>query len=380
MPFNTAGVYTPPAGAESATPGAVIQSATWNSIFTDLSSALTQSMEQLITKPSISKNIMWANGGLEVWQRGAGASSSIAVNASTAAYTADRWYLNTGANEACTVSAQTGLTVGSNLSAKIQRNNGQTGTTAITFGYPLDTESVLQLRGFPVYVSFYAKAGANYSGGALTVNVFSGTAAPAKQTTGYTGQVTLLTGTFTPTTTTALYTFIGTVVTGATVAQAELQFVFTPTGTAGADDSFYIDDVQIEVDNSAGIYTGTLFDRIPFSICLNDCQKHYQKTYPYSIAPGTATQQNGALGLISQAALQQSIYWFMPVQSRLATPAYTTYQPNGGGTGAFYDYTASASLTATVTATAASGILIYSATAAATSHFIYVHATMDAGI
>jgi len=43
MPFNTTtGVYTPPTGAEDATPGAVIRSATWNTIFTDISTALTQ--------------------------------------------------------------------------------------------------------------------------------------------------------------------------------------------------------------------------------------------------------------------------------------------------------------------------------------------------
>ncbi len=41
MPFNSSGTYTPPAGAESASPGAVIRSATWTSIFTDISAALT---------------------------------------------------------------------------------------------------------------------------------------------------------------------------------------------------------------------------------------------------------------------------------------------------------------------------------------------------
>lgn len=41
MPFSN-GVYTPPTGAENATAGKVIASATWNSIFTDLSTALTQ--------------------------------------------------------------------------------------------------------------------------------------------------------------------------------------------------------------------------------------------------------------------------------------------------------------------------------------------------
>lgn len=50
MPFN-GNTYTPPAGAESAAPGQVVQSAVWNNIFTDLSSALTQVMNQFNAPP-----------------------------------------------------------------------------------------------------------------------------------------------------------------------------------------------------------------------------------------------------------------------------------------------------------------------------------------
>lgn len=41
MPYSADGVYIPPAGAENAAPSQIIRSATWNSIFTDLSSALS---------------------------------------------------------------------------------------------------------------------------------------------------------------------------------------------------------------------------------------------------------------------------------------------------------------------------------------------------
>ena len=50
MPFNTStGVYTPPNGAENAFPGQVIASATWNAIFTDIATALTQLGQRQIT-------------------------------------------------------------------------------------------------------------------------------------------------------------------------------------------------------------------------------------------------------------------------------------------------------------------------------------------
>lgn len=42
MPFAPTGIYTPPTGAENAVPGAVIRSVIWNTIFTDISTALTQ--------------------------------------------------------------------------------------------------------------------------------------------------------------------------------------------------------------------------------------------------------------------------------------------------------------------------------------------------
>lgn len=46
MPFASNGVYTPPTGAENAVPGQIIASATWNTIHTDISTALTQLGEQ----------------------------------------------------------------------------------------------------------------------------------------------------------------------------------------------------------------------------------------------------------------------------------------------------------------------------------------------
>jgi hypothetical protein len=47
MPFSSEGVYSPASGAESAVPGGLIQSAVWNAIFTDISSALTLLGQQL---------------------------------------------------------------------------------------------------------------------------------------------------------------------------------------------------------------------------------------------------------------------------------------------------------------------------------------------
>src|SRR5262249_60899120 len=97
MGFNqTTGVYTPAAGALTAAAGQVVQSAVWDNIFTDMTSAFTTVQQQLQATYG-QRNIIGSNGGMEVWQRGAGGSASFAINASTTAYTADRWYIATGA-------------------------------------------------------------------------------------------------------------------------------------------------------------------------------------------------------------------------------------------------------------------------------------------
>jgi hypothetical protein len=49
MSFANSGIYTPPTGATNSTPGTVIRSATWNTVFTDIAAALTQLAQQSFT-------------------------------------------------------------------------------------------------------------------------------------------------------------------------------------------------------------------------------------------------------------------------------------------------------------------------------------------
>jgi hypothetical protein len=114
------------------------------------------------------RNIL-INGDCEVWQRGAGGSASIAIAASSDTYGPDRWFMHTFTNETSTVSQVAGLTSGSRYSAKFQRNSGQTGTTTLRACQPLTTDQVVALRGSKVTLSAVLQAGANYTGGTLTM-------------------------------------------------------------------------------------------------------------------------------------------------------------------------------------------------------------------
>ena len=65
MPF-TGSTFTLPIGSINATPGAIVQSATWNAIHVDLNTGLTQTMAQLIATPT-TRNILVVNGSLDAW-------------------------------------------------------------------------------------------------------------------------------------------------------------------------------------------------------------------------------------------------------------------------------------------------------------------------
>ena len=279
--------------------------------------------------PLAYRNIVGDNGGLEVWQRGAGSSASFAVGASTTSYTADRWYLATGANQACVVAAVTGLTALSRLAAKVTRNNGQTGTGALVFAYPLDTDEIVRMRGQKMNIQFQAKAGANWSpaGGTLSYSLYVGTGAVGKRgSTPYTGETQAVSGSLSLNSSQQLgTTTAGTVIVPANATQAELQIAWTPVGTAGADDSITIDDVQLE----AGAQY-TIFERPPFDKLLLSCKRHFWKTFLYGTAPVTnaGTFLGEVLAMAGKIAAGSEFLWVRnPVSMRVA-PTLTLFNPS----------------------------------------------------
>ena len=214
------------------------------------------------------------NGGMDIWQRG----TSIAISASTAyQYTADRWCsTSTGAVEAITVSRQaTGDTT--NLpniqyALRYQRNSGQTGTTGLGLYQPLETTNSIPFAGKSVTLSFYARAGSNFSATSslLVVSLSSSTGTDQNPSSVWVGSASVIASNATLTTTWQKFTFTGTIATTAT--QLYPQFTFNPTGTAGANDYFDITGVQLELGSTA-----TTFSRAGGSIGgeLALCQRYY---------------------------------------------------------------------------------------------------------
>lgn len=384
MPF-TNGVFANVVGATSAAAGQVIQSAVWNNIHGDYSTALNMVMGQMITTPS-NRNIAWMNGGFEIWQKGAGSSTSISVAASTTAYTADRWYIATSTNEASTVSARAGLVDESQLCARVQRNSGQTGNGAMFFAYPLDYDEIARCRGNIVNLSFRIRAGANFSptNGTLSYRVFSGTGAlPAKRGgTPYAGDNTVITGSVNITTTTVLVQASSGAIFPVGATQAEIQFTWTPAGTAGTDDYFEVDDVQLENSLSPSTFTMTSYDRIDFAKMLNGCKAYYQKTFAYPVAPnfGGGDFVNSIM-TVAQAAASVGFYYIFPFELR-DTPNSQFYGIATASSSNVFNLNASASYIPLISVSVGTKAVAFRfATAASAAGQTYgIHLEVSAGI
>jgi hypothetical protein len=217
------------------------------------------------------------NSAFQVWQRGT--SFSLAAS-SAVTYTADRWSVPTGANQACTISRQaTGDTT--NLpniqyALRFQRNSGQTGTGGLYLQQNFETVNTIPFAGKTVTMSFYARAGANFSAtsNALRTYLVTGTGTDQNWlTSGYTGSGLAIDGTATLTTTWQRFTFTGTI--PAATTEISVSTFFTPTGTASTNDYYEVTGFQLEVGSVATqfkTFSATLQGE------LAACQRYYYRT------------------------------------------------------------------------------------------------------
>jgi hypothetical protein len=211
------------------------------------------------------------NSAMQVWQRG----TTITTNN---AYSADRWHFYAGSINATVSRQATGDTT--NLPsiqycARVQRNSGSTGILDITFTQSMESINSIPFAGKTITFSFYARVGANYSGGAsgFISQVRSGTGTDQNLTvTGYTGSSSFISNTQALTTTWTRYSYTGTVPTTAT--ELGIYTGYTPSGTAGANDYYEVTGVQIDIGSVAlpfRTYAGTIQGE------LAACQRYYYR-------------------------------------------------------------------------------------------------------
>jgi hypothetical protein len=257
------------------------------------------------------KNVV-INGAMDWWQRGV-----TFVNPNVGNYTADRYMINRSGDAAgATVSRSTSTPTGFQYAMKWQRTAANTGTQSMEIYYGLESSNSYQFAGQTATLSFYAKKGADYSGGNLNFQIASSTGTDGKPYS-YTTVVASTSRALT----TSYQRFSVTGTFGSSITQAFFNVSWVPTGTAGADDSVYITGVQLELGAVA-----TPFARAGGSIGgeLALCQRYYQSAAGNPVGLWS--------GMSTVSATYYSIY-FLPTTMRTSpTCASAIYGASGFST------------------------------------------------
>ena len=198
------------------------------------------------------------NSAFDIAQRG----TSFTGITSGSTYTLDRWQVYLGAAASVSVSQQP---VGDTTNlpfvrycARVGRPSGNTATTTINFGQIFENSNTTRYVGQVYNISFYARAGANYSssGSALSVFVSYGTGTDQSWAGGVNSNASIALGVGLTTTwqrfTAQISGLSGLSTTLAAAAtQMAVAFAYTPVGTAGANDYFEVTGVQIDLGSTA---------------------------------------------------------------------------------------------------------------------------------
>jgi hypothetical protein len=254
------------------------------------------------------------NGAFDFWQRG----TSVAGAGGSGAYTADRW---SAYNASYTVSRQATSDT-TNLPfidycARVQRNSGATATNGVNFVQPLESVNSRPFIGKTVTLSFYARAGANYSSAsnALLVFLLGGTGTDQNPNNTYTGSSNVISQTATLTTTWQRFSYTTSSTIATTVTELAVQLTSIGVGTAGANDYFEVTGVQLEVGSVA-----TPFSRNAGTIQgeLAACQRYYQ-AFP------SLTQDGYALFGSGYAASTTKGYFCLRLNGSMRTSPTMSY-------------------------------------------------------
>jgi hypothetical protein len=209
------------------------------------------------------------NGAMTVYQRNASSTTSLASS-----FACDRWNnFRGGAVSGITVSRQTAGLTGFQYCSRIQRDSGNTATNALYFVQNIESINSIPLAGKQVTLSFWARAGANYSAssGALRSSVEYATSTDSNYyTIGDGASTTVVSQNNTLTTTWQYFSMPATI--AASQTQVFVGFKFTPVGTAGAADYFEITGVQLEQNLQP-----TPFEQRPIGVELSLCHRYFQR-------------------------------------------------------------------------------------------------------
>lgn len=210
------------------------------------------------------------NGAFNVSQRGTTTVSSITT---TGKYLQDRWAVFSGtATSASIGNVTSSLPTDFQNAVQVQRTSGQTGVLPVCLTQILETIDSKPLAGQNVTLSYWAKAGGNFSAASSVLNatVVTGTGSNESMATlisGWTGVATPVSQNATLTTSWQRFAITGTI--GSTATQIAVKLCFTPVGTASTNDYFQATGIQLERGTVA-----TNFEYRPYGVELARAQRY----------------------------------------------------------------------------------------------------------
>ena len=215
------------------------------------------------------------NGTMAIDQRNAGAAFN--VPNSSGYGSCDRWASIAGAGSVWTMQRVATGNLDFPFALRVKRTAASTSTSAMYWGQIIETNNCQDLAGQTVTFSFYATAGANFSGSGsiLLTELWTGTGTDQGWTSlgsaTWTGQTALIGNSTVITSTRTKYSF--TVTLGASVSEIAIRWYYSGVGTAGAADHVDITGVQLEKGTVA-----SSFDYRPHTTELQLCQRYYYRT------------------------------------------------------------------------------------------------------
>lgn len=318
------------------------------------------------------------NGDMRVKQR-----ATLTTTTNVYQFTADRWWVFSGLSTVGAPSYVTASTLANFPNAlRAQRQASNTGTAAISVGQTIESANVYGVQGKTIVLSFWARAGANFSSAssALTVvvnqgtGIDQGTLGVINQT--WTGQTNTTVGTSTLTTSWQKFSYTYSV--PSTATELNVQFLYSATGTAGANDYFDITGVQLEQGTIA-----TPFEYLPIETQLKLCQRYFQRFFepPLRGVWGTTTSaaRSGCslptqmrIAPLASAGGSATFSGSLPVYDGAATGTVTTFVANYSNAQSIeFDCNA-----ATGTFTAFRPAIFYKSNTPSTTNFIDLSAEM----
>ena len=213
-----------------------------------------------------SRNLI-INGAMEVSQKGGGSHTTTAQT-----YWIDRFYTFSHASGGRTISQSSNAPDGFRKSIKLQRDSGSSDVNVQYLSQPAESASCVGFAGNKITLSFYARAGADFSPTSdnISVSVYTGTGTDQTLMGGLTGSALVINATQALTTSWVRYEFTGASVVPTSSNQLVVQLTNTPVGTAGTNDWYEITGVQIEIGESA-----TDFVHEEYGTTLAKCQRFF---------------------------------------------------------------------------------------------------------